>query len=128
MYAVSKDRNYSSYLPLPTGTCRKVLWKRTNIEGGDGHATGKGNRSLRYELSDEGSGEVLAVYDENQEGKQDFPQRGTLVMNEWLEMGESEEGMWILMGALGICEKARRRAHSSGRMSGGGLGGPMRRV
>ncbi|CZR60154.1 uncharacterized protein PAC_10050 [Phialocephala subalpina] len=65
MHAISSDRNYSFYLPSSSGTCRKVLWKRTNIEGGSEHATGKGNRSLRYELSDEGTSEVLAVYDES---------------------------------------------------------------
>ncbi len=100
------------------------------MEGG-GQATGKVNRALRYELSDEGDGEVLAVYDEGENGKRDFLERGRLVVSSGLGIGEGEaageERVWVVMGAVGICEKARRRAGSSGRISGG-LGGSTGRV
>lgn len=110
MHNVSKERTYCFYLPC-SGTSRKVLWKRVRVEGGGGNATGKGNRALSYELSDEGSGEVLAVYDEGEDGKADFWERGRLVLSSELKVDDVDgDWMWVVMGALGICEKARRRA------------------
>jgi hypothetical protein len=112
MQIASKDRDYWFDLPdsSVSDTGRKVLWKRLNV-GGGGPVTGKGNRALVYELRDEGSREVLAVYDESEEGKTDLSERGKLVLNPELQIGGgNSQGLWVLMGALGICEKTRRRA------------------
>lgn len=72
---------------------------------------------MKYELGDEGSGEVLAVYDESVgERKHDFLCKGSLMMSSGLGEGER---VWVLMGAVGICEKARRRSGRGGRGSFG---------
>lgn len=104
MSSVSKERNYEFQLPHTAGKARICMWKRTG---------GKGE--MRYELVTEGHGEVLAILD-GEKGGDDF-KRATLIVAEGLEFdvdrfigeGALEQGLWVVMSAVGICEKARRR-------------------
>ena len=87
-----------------TGEPRKYAWERT-ISSKDGvDLVGKLSR-LNYKFVDVQTGEVLAVYLEN--GRKSWLKRGKLRIKGQL----SKEGeMYVLLGALGLCEKARRRA------------------
>ena len=87
-----------------SGEPRKYAWERTRSSKDGVDLVGKLSK-LNYKFVDVETGEVLAVYLEN--GKKSWLKRGKLRIKGQL----SREGeMYVLLGALGLCEKARRRA------------------
>lgn len=83
---------------------RSFLWQRTRDSADGVHGAGKiGN--WNYKLVDEGTGEVLGVYLDN--FLKSWHKKGKLQLK--ADLGKDWELM-VLLGSLGLCEKASRRA------------------
>ena len=97
---------------------RSFLWQRTR-DSADG-VEGVGRLiNWNYKLVDERTGEVLAVYLEN--FLKGWFKKGKLQLK--ADLGRDWELM-VLLGSLGLCEKACRRArHRAGAYGGDGGGG-----
>ena len=95
---------------------RSFLWQRTR-DSADG-VDGVGRFiNWNYKLVDERTGEVLAVYLEN--FLKSWLKKGKLQLK--ANLGRDWELM-VLLGSLGLCEKASRRARKRSGAHGGGGG------
>lgn len=92
---------------------RSFLWQRTRDPADGVQGIGK-MINWNYKVVDEKTGEVLAVYLEN--FLRSWSKKGKLQMK--ADLGQDWELM-VLLGCLGLCEKASRRAR---RRAGGAAG------
>ena len=98
---------------------RGFEWTRTRSEDDGVESTAAKVRGGSYRLSDEASGEVLAVYLEN--GLKSWKKKGKLVVRSESVVGNVE--VMVVLGLCGLIEKRRRRTHGWSGMSAGGGGG-----
>lgn len=97
---------------------RSFLWQRTRDPAHGVQGAGK-MINWNYTLVDETTGQVLAVYLEN--FWKSWQKKGKLQLRE--DLGKEWELM-VLLGSLGLCEKASRRGrYRSGAAAGGSGGG-----
>lgn len=96
---------------------RRFMWQRTRDPADGVEGIGK-MINWNYRLVDEATGEVLAVYLEN--FLKSWKKKGKLQLK--ADLGKDWELM-CLVGSLGLCEKASRRARRRAAASSGGGGG-----
>ena len=96
---------------------RSFMWQRTRDPADGVEGAGK-MINWNYRLVDAGTGEVLAVYLEN--FLKSWKKKGKLQLK--ADLGKDWELM-VLLGSLGLCEKASRRQRKRLATSGGGGGG-----
>jgi hypothetical protein len=93
---------------------RSFLWQRTRAAADGVEGVGK-IINWNYKLVDERAGETQAVYLEN--FLRAWKKKGKLQLKADLGM---EWELMVLLGCLGLCEKASRRARHRARAGGGG--------
>lgn len=96
---------------------RCFLWQRTHDPADGVQGVGK-IINWNYRLVDEGTGEVLAVYLEN--FLKSWRKKGKLQLK--ADLGKDWELM-VLLGSLGLCEKASRRARKRAGATGANTSG-----
>ncbi|MCJ1306771.1 hypothetical protein MMC25_000414 [Agyrium rufum] len=105
--SIFKTSKYHLSVQSPGSARVSLLFERTHrsVDG----VTGLNKMSgLNYRIVDEQTGQVLAVYLEN--GLKSWKKKGKIV---FYVSARQEIETWIVLGVLGLCEKARRRAANS---------------